>query len=171
MGEEISKVKESYERLLIYYSQAWSMGQGYIELIRILSLGVLLRIDKSQMKTLENKIRQENLNDYFVNFLLKAIDKEWEMTTQKFVFPNLYESVKSIIEAKENQERIFLLKDYLENKWYRIHNETAWHNSHLSDQNTYYGYWAYEAGAVAKILDLEDGALKEQRYYPFDLVH
>ncbi|MGR5618569.1 PoNe immunity protein domain-containing protein [Mediterraneibacter gnavus] len=26
-------------------------------------------------------------------------------------------------------------------------------------------------GAVAKILDLEDGALKEQRYYPFDLVH
>ena len=31
--------------------------------------------------------------------------------------------------------------------------------------------WAYEAGAVAKILDLEDGALKEQRYYPFDLVH
>ena len=97
LGEEISKVKESYERLLIYYSQAWSMGQGYIELIRILSLGVLLRIDKSQMKTLENKIRQENLNDYFVNFLLKAIDKEWEMTTQKFVFPNLYESVKSII--------------------------------------------------------------------------
>lgn len=171
LGEEISKVKESYERLLIYYSQAWSMGQGYIELIRILSLGVLLRIDKSQMKTLENKIRQENLNDYFVNFLLKAINKEWEMTTQKFVFPNLYESVKSIIEAKENQERIFLLKDYLENKWYRIHNETAWHNSHLSDQNTYYGYWAYEAGAVAKILDLEDGALKEQRYYPFDLVH
>lgn len=70
LGEEISKVKESYERLLIYYSQAWSMGQGYIELIRILSLGVLLRIDKSQMKTLENKIRQENLNDYFVNFLL-----------------------------------------------------------------------------------------------------
>ena len=65
LGEEISKVKESYERLLIYYSQAWSMGQGYIELIRILSLGVLLRIDKSQMKTLENKIRQENLNlDY-----------------------------------------------------------------------------------------------------------
>ena len=97
LGEEISKVKESYERLLIYYSQAWSMGQGYIELIRILSLGVLLRIDKSQMKTLENKIRQENLNDYFVNFLLKAIDKEWEMTTQKFVFPNLYGKRKILL--------------------------------------------------------------------------
>lgn len=35
LGEEISKVKESYERLLIYYSQAWSMGQGYIELISV----------------------------------------------------------------------------------------------------------------------------------------
>lgn len=49
LGEEISKVKESYERLLIYYSQVWNMGQGYIELVRILSLGVLLRIDKSQI--------------------------------------------------------------------------------------------------------------------------
>lgn len=107
LGEEISKVKKSYERLLIYYSQIWNMGQGYIELVRILSLGVLLRIDKSQMETLENKIRKEKLNDYFINFFLKAIDKEWEMTTQKFVFSNLYESVKFIIEAKDNQERIF----------------------------------------------------------------
>ena len=147
------------------------MEYGYIELVRILSLGVLLRIDKKQIELLETKIRQEKLNDYFVNFLLKAIDKEWDMTTQKFVFPNLYESVKPIIEAEDAQESLFLLKDYLENKWYQIHSETAWHNSHLSKQNTYYGYWAYEAGAVAKILDLDDEALKEQRYYPFDLVH
>ena len=68
LGEEISKVKESYEQLLIHYSQVWNMGQGYIELVRILSLGVLLRIDKSQMEALENKIRQEKFNDYFINF-------------------------------------------------------------------------------------------------------
>ena len=171
LGEEICKIKKSYERLLTYYSQVWNVEYGYIELVRILSLGVLLRIDKKQIELLETKIRQEKLNDYFVNFLLKAIDKEWDMTTQKFVFPNLYESVKPIIEAEDAQESLFLLKDYLENKWYQIHSETAWHNSHLSKQNTYYGYWAYEAGAVAKILDLDDEALKEQRYYPFDLVH
>lgn len=171
LGEEICKIKKSYERLLTYYSQVWNREYGYIELIRILSLGVLLRIDKSQVEPLESKIRQEKLNDYFVNFLLEAIDKEWDMTTTKFAFPNLYENIKPVIEAKDAQESLFLLKDYLENKWYQIHSETAWHNSHLSKQNTYYGYWAYEAGAVAKILDLDDEALKEQRYYPFDLVH
>lgn len=171
LGVEISKIKESYERLLTYYSRVWNVEQGYIELVRILSLDVLLQIEKSQIEPLENKIRQEKFNDYFVNFLLKAIDKEWEMTTQKFVFPNLYEDIKLIIEAKDMQERLFLLKDYLENQWYQIHSETAWHNSHLSKQDTYYGYWAYEAGAIAKILDLEDGDLKGQRYYPFDLVH
>lgn len=72
LGEEISKIRESYEQLLIYYNQVWDMGQGYTELVRILSLGVLLRIDKSQMETLENKIRQEKLNDYFVNFLFES---------------------------------------------------------------------------------------------------
>ena len=88
MGEEISKVKKAMNDLRsIIESQVWDMGQGYIELIRILSLGVLLRIDKSQMKTLENKIRQEKLNDYFINFLLK-INKEWKMTnTQNSCFP------------------------------------------------------------------------------------
>ena len=111
--------------------------------------------------------------DYFVNFLLKAIDKEWDMTTQKFVFPNFAFKVSSLLLLRQKTlKSLFLLKDYLKQIMVvQLHSETAWHNSHLSKQNTYYGYWAYEAGAVAKILDLDDEALKEQRYYPFDLVH
>ena len=114
LGVELSKIKEGYERLLTYYNRVWNVEQGYIELVRILSLGVLLQIEKSQIEPLENKIREEKFNDYFVNFFLKAIDKEWEVTTQKFVFPNLYEDIKLIIDAKDMRERLFLLKDYLE---------------------------------------------------------
>ena len=63
------------------------------------------------------------------------------------------------------------MKNYLEKQWYGIHHGTAWHNSHKSKQNTYYGYWSYEAGAIVRIMNLNDEELKEQKYYPYDLVH
>ncbi|WP_149023628.1 PoNe immunity protein domain-containing protein [Listeria rocourtiae] len=35
----------------------------------------------------------------------------------------------------------------------------------------YSGYWSYESGAIAKVLQLDDEVLKEVKYYPYDLVH
>ncbi|MFR3583138.1 MAG: PoNe immunity protein domain-containing protein [Coprococcus sp.] len=50
--------------------------------------------------------------------------------------------------------------------------DTEWElRTETSKQNTYYGYWIYEAGAICKILRLDDEELKEQQYYPYDLVH
>ena len=42
---------------------------------------------------------------------------------------------------------------------------------HKSDRDLYYGYWSFDAGAIAKILELDDTALKDVSYYPYDLVH
>jgi hypothetical protein len=47
----------------------------------------------------------------------------------------------------------------------------AWYDSHKSSKNDYYGYWSFEAGAIAKILNLDDSSLKDVAYYPYDLVH
>lgn len=63
------------------------------------------------------------------------------------------------------------LKEYLQEKWYEIHRECAWYDSHKSSKNVYYGYWSFEAGAIAKILNLDDSSLKDVPYYPYDLVH
>lgn len=40
-----------------------------------------------------------------------------------------------------------------------------------SKQNIYYGYWSFEAGAIAKILNIDDDSIKNISYYPYDLVH
>lgn len=37
--------------------------------------------------------------------------------------------------------------------------------------DTYSGYWSYESGAIAKVLQLDDEVLKNVPYYPYDLVH
>jgi hypothetical protein len=47
----------------------------------------------------------------------------------------------------------------------------SWYNSHKSKNDTYCGYWAFETGALVKILGLNDEELKDVPYYPYDLAH
>ena len=46
-----------------------------------------------------------------------------------------------------------------------------WYDIHKAKEKLYYGYWSFEAGAIAKILNLDDSNLKDVPYYPYDLVH
>jgi len=66
----------------------------------------------------------------------------------------------------------FLLNEkYIVEQWYVGHSDCGWYNSHLSKQKIYSGYWCFEGGAIAKVLGLDDSRLKNQQYYPYDLVH
>jgi Domain of unknown function (DUF1911) len=63
------------------------------------------------------------------------------------------------------------LKAYCEH-WYKCFEGAPWHNSHTRIEGTegdYYGYWAFEAGAVALLYDLDDSAI-DHMVYPRDLV-
>ena len=114
-------------------------------------------------------VNKKKFDDYLVNFLIKEIDSTWEREGVEFEF-KVYECLKQIL---DNDEIIACeaLKEYLQEKWYEIHRECAWYDSHKSSKNDYYGYWSFEAGAIAKILNLDDSSLKDVAYYPYDLVH
>ena len=45
------------------------------------------------------------------------------------------------------------------------------HDDHKSKWNIHTGYWSFESGALVKILGLDDSTLKDQPYYPYDMVH
>lgn len=171
MGKDLNILREDYKKLLKYYSRMWDVEYGYIGLVRILSMGVMLSIETRCFDRLEAKILESGLDDYLLNFLLKVIDKKWRLCAKEFVFKDIYEPLRVIIEEPNNSKRIIEIKEYLEQQWYLIHKETAWFDSHKSKQNIYYGYWSYEAGAVAQILNLDDRELKNVQYYPYDLVH
>ena len=53
----------------------------------------------------------------------------------------------------------------------RTHTNTGWFDNHKNQQKLYYGYWSFESGAIAKILQLDDSSLKDAPYYPYDMVH
>lgn len=169
-GEDLKTIEEWYRKLLYYYSKMWDREYGYIELIKVLSLAVLFEIDKTEISELAKKLISENFDDYCVNVLIKKIDSSWLNSGTRFEFPQIYDSLKVILDNKE-ASACALLKEYLQHKWYDIHKECAWYDSHKSSKNLYCGYWSFEAGAVAKILDIDDAGLKNIPYYPFELVH
>ena len=56
--------------------------------------------------------------------------------------------------------------------WYSAFKHVPWHDGHLRIRGTdgdYFGYWAFEAGAVAYLLDLDDSNITHM-VYPKDLV-
>ena len=56
--------------------------------------------------------------------------------------------------------------------WYKGHDESHWHGTLENDNLSYYfGYWAWEVAAIVKINGIDDTALKNQKYYPYDAVH
>lgn len=64
-----------------------------------------------------------------------------------------------------------MLLDYCK-RWYPAFKYVPWHDGHLRIDGTdgdYFGYWAFEAGAVAYLLDLDDTDI-DHLVYPKDLV-
>jgi Domain of unknown function (DUF1911) len=63
------------------------------------------------------------------------------------------------------------LKAYCDG-WYKCFEVVPWHNSHTrieGSEGDYFGYWAFEAGAVAFLYALDDNAI-DHMVYPRELV-
>ena len=98
-------------------------------------------------------------NDWLLNFLI--IKEDGEM---KLLFPKNYKLLQDSI---RNNNKNGEIKKYL-SSWFSHCNFA---NFHKSDEKLYFGYWSFEAGAIAKILGIDDSDLKDEPYYPYDLVH
>ena len=56
--------------------------------------------------------------------------------------------------------------------WYISHLHSSWYDSHKNEEfKLYFGYWCFEAGAIAKRLGIYDSDLQNEQYYPYDMVH
>ena len=169
-GSNIVEIKKIYERFLECFTQVWTTDNGYERLLNAISLAVLLNIDKVQFEEAFRFLKKEDINDSIIDTLLNKIDSSWLIRDNEVRYPMRYELLDNIIRLDDKLKQQELLKQYLDS-WYRKHNDAAWYDSHKSNQDTYNGYWCFEAGAVAKILGLDDIKLKDKQYYPYDMVH
>ncbi|WP_295813119.1 PoNi-like cognate immunity protein [uncultured Apibacter sp.] len=172
-GENMEKIEPIYYSLIESMEQSWKKSNGYIEMIWTLSIGIMLEVEKEIFDKLKSLVERDNLNDYLVDFLLQHSATQWSKQTTRFEFPVPYKNLSEVIGVSftDKYKALELLKNYLQKKWYKGHSDMGWYNAHKSKFNIHTGYWSFESGAVAKILQLDDSSLKEQQYYPYDMVH
>ena len=149
---------------------SWIPDYGFEGLVNAISLAVLLGTNTNELERLKTLLNEHNIKDCIIDNMMYYLDPKWEVSTIEVKFPKVYEILGEIVTCNNLDKRKELLKQYLD-EWYSRNDFTAWHDSHKSKQASYNGYWSFEAGAIAKVLKIDDRDLKEQQYYPYDLVH
>jgi len=93
-----------------------------------------------------------------MDFLLKA---------SKYEKKNPYEKTAEIIKIALHDKDKEAASKRLEK--FKGHYDFGWRNAHK--EPGYYGFWSFDTAALAKILGLDDSALKNNNHYPYDLAH
>ncbi|QIH33816.1 PoNi-like cognate immunity protein [Sphingobacterium sp. DR205] len=171
-GEAISKIKEEYIRTLEYFTHYWEQASSYVQMVWMLSIGIMLNIEQKDFFKLVECVKNENLNDYLVDFLIGSRVENWSVH-KSFKFSKPYKALTEVIDLakSDKDEALKHLITYLQKDWYKGHSDTGWYDAHKSKWNIHTGYWSFESGVLVKVLGLDDSSLKDQQYYPYDLVH
>ena len=141
----------------------------YDQIIWILSLGILCEISDDDFKRIVAVLKRDNAKDRLIKTLVNyRLPNEFEGSS--YIQKSPYADLDMLVTG-QNKSTSFI-KNYLDKKWYQGHDDAPWYDSHKRTKvNTYFGYWAWEAGALAKIFKINDKDLEKQKYYPYRAVH
>ncbi len=180
-GKSFDVIKTEYSKTLNLIEQGWDdtvvkfkMGRPqviydkysanhYCYMIWMISLAILLRVSEKEITILKTIIREGNIDDELIHFLLQD---NFQNPTK-----NSYKPFKSLLAKNIEATSKNVIKKYLD-KWFQNTSILTWHNYKISIETSkyHYGYWCFEAAAVVAILDLDDSSFRENQYYPKDLV-
>jgi hypothetical protein len=170
LGADKDDIIKDYDLVLHFLEMEWDKKDGYyVEFLWLLSMGILLNINENNFTTLIKIIDEGNYNDYIIDYLISYRKKDRKLNN-KILFKEPYNCLMEIFDTTDNL-KIDMMKIYLNEKWYKGHEDCFWHNNHKSQYNTYFGYWSFEAGAIVKVLNINDNDLRQCKYYPYDMVH
>lgn len=164
-----SKYKEVIESWKNICSPEW-IEYYYTENLWFVSLGIMLEMGNEVLEIIERKLKDENINDWLLNFLLSKGEKSVDQIEGQLIMPEKYQTLKNTICSLDKS----LLMRYLEKEWYANCKDYGWYDSHKQRrhrENLYFGYWCFEAGSVVKLLNWDDSDIANQQYYPYELVH
>ncbi|SUJ04690.1 Domain of uncharacterised function (DUF1911) [Sphingobacterium spiritivorum] len=176
MGMPVEELKTTFCEVITRFKTGWKDKgnspednihfDNYMLMLWMLSLGVLLNIEQTEFEKLVDVLEQSNREDYFFDQIIAYRIPERTIST-KITYPDQFMFLKNLICTKSVSE----LKNYLDKSWYSSIKHTYWHNNDKSTQHTFFGYWSFETAVFIKITGLDDAIIKDQEYYPYDLVH
>lgn len=179
VGIEISEVKSEYLKTIdALFNMSWNINRHYAEFLWLLSIAIIFDMEDEIFYKLGDRVKQDNLNDYLIDFLIHSRIPAWERKNQKFLWKRPYAFLEQVIisaESDDSHQAKALLLEYLKKKWYRGNSDEVWYNDHVVTEKSkdfpHDGYWSFESGALMKILELDDSDWKDLQYYPYDMLH
>lgn len=154
-GDRLSVLKEAFIDLCYEWEEVFQ-PEYYNKNLIMISLTVLFNVGKEQIKRILDLLKNAGVEDGVFEFILNAVPGYDISEKIPLIFPKDYMTLKQVASS---DKPIPLLKKYLLEEWYNI--DCGCYEAHKSSQKIYYGYWCFEAGAFAKILQLDDKELKK----------
>lgn len=168
-GYPIEDFKEEYINFVNSLLPVWQSNSGYLQMIRALSIGILLDIEEGIFDQLVDLVKKDDPEDYLIDYLIQSRHPKWTIRIN-YNFPRPYGFTRKIIEEDNSNQALKLLKEYVTKKWYPGHRDTGWYDLHKENIDNYYGYWSFESGALCKLKGLDYKELEGLPYFPYDLV-
>ena len=104
----------------------------------------------------------------YEDFLAYGVEGRYECDTIQRTKP--YKPFSDAMCDDSPSEALVNLDIYVKN-WYKGFRKLSWHDTHTHDPAAnYVGYWAFEAAALAYLLNLDDSSFHQYPYYPKDMV-
>ncbi|RRD94744.1 DUF1911 domain-containing protein [Clostridiales bacterium COT073_COT-073] len=179
VGMEIGEVKSEYLKSIeaLFHTNK-NLNTDYASFLWLLSIAIIFDMEDEVFYRLGDRIKQDKLNDYLVDFLMHSRISSWERNNETFLWKRPYAFLEQVITSAESgdlKRSETLLLEYLKKKWYRGNSDEVWYNDHIVTEKSkdfpHDGYWSFESGALVKIFKLEDSDWKELQYYPYDMLH
>lgn len=163
-GDSIDDIKNEFEELINMVCEKGDVSI-YEDNLCLASLAYLLGVNSDKMMRLRSKLMESETYDYLIDFVF--LGSESDIDTNKISFQREYKKLTKYIDDRTKETFLKYLRG-----WYRSHLHSSWYDSHKNEKfKLYFGYWCFEAGAIAKRLQLDDNDLQNEQYYPYDMVH
>ncbi len=105
LGEAIHTIEGDFDNALIDLRHIGENEVGYLNLIWMISLGILLETEKKNLVSLAKLVEKENMNDAVIDFLLCASDIGYTNMTNRYYKENPYAKTKEIIELAQTDKK------------------------------------------------------------------
>ena len=172
LGLPCDELEELYEQWIPLWQEVGFKSNDFLNWIKYFSLGILLEVPRAKMQILVDLLDDAKGDDILLDYLICAYGLKRKKRSTHFDKEIPYRQIIEIAKvAKHDKKKASaLLMDYTEKKYIKGHADCYWPTLHKKPA-MYYGLWSYEAGAVAKILQLDDSGLVHSNHYPYDLAH
>jgi len=178
-GDEISSIQSQFPALIVAMKKGWKDDKeipadkyqfdDYVLMLHMLSLGVLLDTTADEFEDIVKVLDKSERKDALLEFLMSHKSQNRDSVT-KIMYENPYKALFEITQNANKNEVAYDLKAFLDKKWYSGMRNVYWYDNHKSRHDTFFGYWSFEVAAIAKIMDLNINQLKNNPYFPTDMI-